>query len=142
METLTILILILVLAVLVQICSEDLYNWMMWMCGCESNLAQKAEDQEQDADDTIEGYGRGALQSLYANDGIQDIHLTVNNDNGWGHGWGYGGYSPGYGWGYDGYRYWRGLPWYLPTRNLHRVAYYPYLYEYYLNRYGRFYPYW
>ena len=148
METLTILILILVMAVLVQVCSEDLYNWVMWMCGCKgtNTTMSKWKNEKNDLNnlnnlnktDDVEGYSNGALQSLYANDGIQDINLTVNNDNGWG----YGGHYPGYGLGYDGYRYWRGVPWYLPTRNLHRVSYYPYLYEYYLDRYGRFYPYW
>ena len=137
MELLTIIILVIILAVIIQVCSEDMYNWFLWMCGCEEKRPEMTEEEAESFN--------GALQSLYSNDGIQDIHLTVNNDNaGWG-GWNnynWGGSWGGYGWGYDPYRYWRGLPWYLPTRNLSRVAYYPYLYEYYLDRYGRFYPYW
>jgi hypothetical protein len=70
----------------------------------------------------------GALQSLYSNDGIQDTYLTINNDD-----------NPYY---FDRYKYWRGIPFDLPTRNLDRVAFYPYLYDYYLDRYGRIYPYW
>jgi hypothetical protein len=68
----------------------------------------------------------GALQSLYSNDGIQDAYLTLEND-------------PRY---TDPYAYWRGVTWDLPTRNLNRLIYYPYLYEYYIDRYGRLYPYW
>jgi hypothetical protein len=137
MDILTIIILVIILAVVIQVCSEDAIDWFFWMCGCDSDKSQSVTDDEE------ENFN-GALQSLYSNDGIQDIHLTVNNDNtGWG-GWGnnWGGSRGGYGWGYDPYRYWRGIPWNLPTRNLSRVTYYPYLYEYYLDRYGRFYPYW
>ena len=68
----------------------------------------------------------GALQSLYSNDGIQDQYLTIEND-------------PRY---FDPYRYWRGIPWNLPTRDLNRVGFYPYLYEHYVDRYGVLYPYW
>jgi hypothetical protein len=68
----------------------------------------------------------GALQSLYSNDGIQDRYLTLEND-------------PEY---YDPYKYWRGIPWNLPTRNLNRLTFYPYLYENYVDRYGVMYPYW
>lgn len=128
MDILTIIILLVVLGVVVQVCADDLTNWYGWMCGCST-----------ESTDNVEKFS-GALQSLYSNDGIQDIHLTVNNDNGYGYG--YGGFWGGGGHGYDSYRYWRGLPWYLPTRNLNRVAYYPYLYDYYLDRYGRFYPFW
>ncbi len=69
---------------------------------------------------------QGALQSLYSNDGIQDTYLTINNDRGY----------------YDPYAYWRGVTWNLPTRNLDRIIFYPYLYEYYIDRYARLYPYW
>lgn len=69
----------------------------------------------------------GALQSLYSNDGIQDAYLTIENDpvrfN-------------------DPYRYWRGLTWNLPTRNLHTITYYPFLYDHMLDRYSVDYPYW
>lgn len=68
----------------------------------------------------------GAQQSLYSNDGIQDAHLTIENDP----------------YIYDPYVYWRGITWNLPTRNLHRAFYYPYLYEYYIDRYAGLYPYW
>lgn len=132
MDILTIIILLVVIGIVVQVCIEDLSNWYSWMCGFT------AADSDGNGSNKNKEKFSGALQSLYSNDGIQDIHLTVNNDRGYG----YGGYSGGYGHGYDGYRYWRGLPWYLPTRNLNRVAYYPYLYDYHLDRYGRFYPYW
>jgi|SRR5579872_7429555 len=69
----------------------------------------------------------GALQSLYSNDGAQDIYLTVPND-------GDGCYDP--------YKYWRGVTWDLPTRNLNRMVFYPYLYEYYVDRYNCLWPYW
>lgn len=138
MDILTIIILVIIVAVVYQVCADDIREWFFWMCGCESEKkTNKSEEQDENFD--------GALQSLYSNDGIQDTYLTINNDNnGWG-GWNdysYGGSWGGYGWGYDPYRYWRGVPWYLPTRNLSRVSFYPYLYEYYLDRYGRFYPYW
>lgn len=68
----------------------------------------------------------GALQSLYSNDGIQDAHITVQEND----------------CKYDPYSYWRGVPWYLPTRNLKRRIFYPYLYEYNIDRYSRIYPYW
>lgn len=68
----------------------------------------------------------GALQSLYSNDGIQDAYLTTDND---------GIYT-------DAYKYWRGVPWDLPTRNLGTLESYPYLYEYHLDRYAMLYPYW
>jgi hypothetical protein len=131
MDILTIIILVIILAVVIQVCSEDIYNWFLWMCGCDAT-----NKSGNDTDKEAENFN-GALQSLYSNDGIQDIHLTVNNGS-----WNDGGSWGGYGWGYNPYRYWRGMPWHLPTRNLNRVAYYPYLYEYYLDRYGRFYPYW
>lgn len=70
---------------------------------------------------------QGALQSLYSNDGIQDDHLTI---------------PPAERYYYDPYKYWRGLPWNLPTRNLDRIFFYPYLYEYNIDRYARLYPYW
>jgi hypothetical protein len=66
----------------------------------------------------------GALQSLYSNDGIQDLDLTV---------------SDGY---FDPYKYWRSVPWNLPTRNLNEMSFYPFLYENYIDRYGVVYPYW
>lgn len=69
----------------------------------------------------------GALQSLYSNDGAQDAYLTVEND-------------PDL--NYDPYGYWRPVMWDLPTRNLTSVAYYPYLYERHIDRYGTMYPYW
>lgn len=136
MDLLTIIILVVILAVVVQVCSHDIKEWFIWMCGCESKKSSAASEAEK---------FNGALQSLYSNDGIQDIHLTVNNDDPSYGGWAgnsYGGSWGGYGWGHNPYRYWRGMPWYLPTRNLSRVTFYPYLYEYYLDRYGRFYPYW
>lgn len=68
----------------------------------------------------------GALQSLYSNDGIQDAYLTKPVDRGY----------------YDPYKYWRGIPWHLPTRNLQKIVYYPYLYEYNVDRYSRPWPYW
>ena len=69
----------------------------------------------------------GALQSLYSNDGIQDYYLTIENAN------------PEI---FDPYKYWRGVPWDLPTRNLNSLVFYPYLYEYQIDRYGKLYPYW
>ena len=74
----------------------------------------------------VEKFGNGGLQSLYSNDGMQDTYLTLEND-------------PNY---YDPYKYWRGIPWNVPTRNLDRVTFYPYLYENYVDRYGVLYPYW
>ena len=68
----------------------------------------------------------GGLQSLYSNDGIQDIHLTVNN------------VSDRYGYGYNPYM-WR-YPWYLPTRGMYSY-YYPYMGDYFFDRYGILYPY-
>jgi len=73
--------------------------------------------------------GLGALQSLYSNDGIQDAYLTLENDPD----------NPFY---QDPYGYWRDVTWDLPTRNLHRVIFYPYLYEYQVDRYGVVWPYW
>lgn len=73
--------------------------------------------------------GLGALQSLYSNDGIQDAYLTLENDPD----------NPFY---QDPYGYWRDVTWDLPTRNLHRVISYPYLYEYQVDRYGVVWPYW
>lgn len=142
MDILTLIILIIIAAVVIRVCYEDMSKWFVWMCGCESGVKNNKKGDLEEKEEKEENFN-GALQSLYSNDGIQDIHLTVNNDNnGWG-GWNnYGGSWGGYGWGFDPYRYWRGIPWYLPTRNLSRVTYYPYLYEYYLDRYGRFYPYW
>lgn len=66
----------------------------------------------------------GALQSLYSNDGIQDQYLTTNDSY------------------YDPYKYWRLIPWNLPTRNLNQMVFYPFLYENYIDRYGTIYPYW
>lgn len=71
----------------------------------------------------------GALQSLYSNDGIQDAYLTLENDPN----------NPYY---QDPYAYWRGVTWDLPTRNIHAVVAYPYLYENHIDRYGRVWPYW
>lgn len=71
----------------------------------------------------------GALQSLYSNDGIQDAYLTLENDPD----------DPN---NHDPYAYWRGVTWNLPTRNLNRIMFYPYLYENYIDRYGKLYPYW
>jgi hypothetical protein len=71
----------------------------------------------------------GALQSLYSNDGIQDAYLTIEND-------------PDDPANHDPYAYWRGVTWNLPTRNLNRIMFYPYLYEYYVDRYAKLYPYW
>jgi hypothetical protein len=82
-----------------------------------------------DGKDKITRERFGALQSLYSNDGIQDAYLTVEND-------------PDNPTIYDPYAYWRGVAWDLPTRNLNRMVYYPYLYENYIDRYGRVYPYW
>lgn len=104
MNNLTIIVLIIVVAVLFQIYSADVLKAL-----------------------NIENFD-GALQSLYSNDGIQDMHLTINSGDDYD--------------SYDGYRYWRGIPWNLPTRNLNRVSFYPYRYDYHLDRYGRYYPYW
>lgn len=66
----------------------------------------------------------GALQSLYSNDGIQDQYLTINDSY------------------FDPYKYWRSVPWNLPTRNLNKMVFYPFLYENIIDRYGVMYPYW
>jgi len=76
-------------------------------------------------EDNVENFG--ALQSLYSNDGIQDQYLTIDTSS-------RGHYRP--------YKYWDRYPWNLPTRNLNRVVFYPYMYEYYFDRYGTLYPYW
>jgi hypothetical protein len=68
----------------------------------------------------------GALQSLYSNDGIQDTNLTVPDERSY----------------YDPYKYWRSIAWNLPTRNLDRTTYVPYLYENYVDRYTVPWPYW
>lgn len=79
-----------------------------------------------------ENFTSGGLQSLYSNHGIQDVHLTVNNDSDYGYGYGYG---------YP-YSYWGGYPWNLGTRNLYRYSHYPYLYGYVHNRYRGWWPFW
>lgn len=69
----------------------------------------------------------GALQSLYSNDGIQDRYLTVNNEINC----------------HNDYAFWdEEIVWNLPTRNLTREVFYPYLYEYHVDRYSMPYPYW
>jgi hypothetical protein len=68
----------------------------------------------------------GALQSLYSNDGIQDSYLTIPDDRGY----------------FDPYKYWRGIAFDLPTRNLDEIYFYPYNYEYNIDRYSKLYPYW
>jgi hypothetical protein len=145
MDGLTLIILIIIVTVVIQICSDDMYIWLLWMCGHDGHDDYDDYDEEEirkniNNKDVETFGGNGALQSLYSNDGIQDLYLTVNNDNTDWSGW------SDYNWGdelsADPYRYWRGLPWYLPTRNLTQVTYYPYLYEYNIDRYGRFYPYW
>lgn len=65
----------------------------------------------------------GALQSLYSNDGIQDKHLTINSNE-------------------NNFKYWGKYPWNLPTRNLNKTVFYPYLYEYHIDRYANIWPYW
>lgn len=76
--------------------------------------------------DSNENENFGALQSLYSNDGIQDSYLTYNSD----------------GDNTDKYSYWRGVDFNLPTKNLNRVGFYPYHYEYHFDRYARMYPFW
>jgi hypothetical protein len=85
-----------------------------------TNVCDNKENQKEDF---------GALQSLYSNDGIQDAYLTIENDPD----------NPN---NYDPYGYWRGVTWNLPTRNLNRIIFYPYLYEYYVDKYAKLYPYW
>ncbi|VBB18606.1 hypothetical protein YASMINEVIRUS_1069 [Yasminevirus sp. GU-2018] len=85
---------------------------------CGDNTEQKKTQQKENF---------GALQSLYSNDGPQDAYLTVEND------------PDLY---YDPYGYWRGVTWNLPTRNINSIAFYPHLYERYIDRYGTLYPYW
>ena len=91
----------------------------------EENKENKDNNKQKEIDNNIKE-AFGGLQSLYSNDGIQDIHLTVNNDRG----------------GYDPYRFWRDYPWWLPTRNLDTISYYPFMYEYQFDRYSTLYPYW
>ncbi len=105
MNILVILLILIALAILIQ----PLMDWY-----CYEELKEKFG-------------GVGVYDSLYSNDGIQDIYLTVNNDR------------RGY---YDPYAYWSGYPWWLPTRNLNSMVFYPYLYDYYADRYGRRWPYW
>jgi hypothetical protein len=115
MDILPIIFLIIIIAIVYQTYSDDIYNW---------NKAPHKIDSEESFN--------GALQSLYSNDGIQDTHLTINSDRE------YGGPLNGY----DRYRYWRGIPWNLPTRNLNRLTYNPYRYNYRRNRYRKLNPYW
>jgi hypothetical protein len=68
----------------------------------------------------------GALQSLYSNDGIQDKHISINSDGNEG----------------DKYSYWRDVDFNIPTRNLNRIGFYPYHYEYHFDRYARLHPFW
>jgi hypothetical protein len=63
----------------------------------------------------------GVYDSLYSNTGIQDIHLTVENRRGM----------------LDPYYRWRGIPFWLPTRTLNNFLFYPHMYDYYVDRYGR-----
>jgi hypothetical protein len=63
----------------------------------------------------------GALQSLYSNTGVQDIHLTVENDP----------YLYG-----DPYYNLRHVPWNLPTRNMHRRGFPPVIYYDIIDRYN------
>lgn len=70
--------------------------------------------------------GGGALQSLYSNDGIQDQYLTGNYER--------NGYNP--------YEYWKDIIWNLPTRNLDKLIYYPFLYDEQIDRYSTLWPYW
>lgn len=68
----------------------------------------------------------GALQSLYSNDGIQDRYITYNSNSD----------------NTDKYSYWRGIDFNLPTKNLNRIGFYPYHYEYHFDRYARMWPFW
>ena len=141
MENWMIIVIVLAVLLLINYYIYDMYNsakdfihslfYYVGLCKCDPNIEYEGF-----------GGGNGALESLHSNHGIQDIHLTVNNDNSSWDDWSWGGLWGGYGWGYNPYRYWRGVPWYLPTRNLSRVGYYPYTYDYNLDRYGRYYPYW
>ena len=87
---------------------------------------------DSDSSSGSEGYKKnkknkedfGALQSLYSNDGIQDQYLTTSDSY------------------FDPYKYWRSVPWNLPTRNLNEMVFYPFLYENIIDRYGVVYPYW
>jgi len=88
-------------------------------------VSQYSDNEQTDRINKTENFG--ALQSLYSNDGIQDSYLTVRDDDAE---------------NYDPYKYWRGVTWDLPTRNLNSLVYYPYLYEYQFDRYGRVWPYW
>ena len=134
MDILVIIIVILAIITILDICGYSISRLYEWIYGYDEQYVHNTNNINKEE--------FGALQSLYSNDGIQDTHLTINSDSGhgWGHGW--GGYWGKYDVGYNPFRYWRGVPWNLPTRNLSRVSFYPYLYEYYLDRYGRFYPYW
>lgn len=116
MDVLTIIIFVLILVIIVRTCANYWLN-SIYDVYDDDSVSQQNDDENFN----------GALQSLYSNDGIQDSYLTVNDDDKL---------------EYDGYRYWRGVPWDLPTRNLDRIVYYPYLYEYHIDRYGRSYPYW
>jgi hypothetical protein len=70
-----------------------------------------------------ENYSSGGLTSLYSNYGIQDRYLTIPDD--------------------ANYIYRERFPWYLPTRGLESMSYYPYLYEFQMDRYAiPGYPYW
>ena len=67
------------------------------------------------------GGSGGACVSLESNYGPMDNYLTEKTDRGY----------------YDPYKYWNGLPMNLPTRNLEKRVFYPYLYEYNVDRYAR-----
>lgn len=86
-------------------------------------LSQTQTQSSDDKEDNKEKFD-GALQSLYSNDGIQDQYLTVDDSY------------------FDPYKYWRSVPWNLPTRNLGEMSFYPFLYENYIDRYGVVWPYW
>lgn len=68
----------------------------------------------------------GALSSLYSNDGIQDTHLTIDDDK----------YEK------NNYSYWRNHEFNLPTRSLERYSFYPYNFSYNPDRYQRNYSLW
>ena len=74
-DSLSWLLPIIILVVVYQVCVDDMLNWFNWMCGCDTAESSNGQSEIEEAEENF----NGALQSLYSNDGIQDIHLTVNN---------------------------------------------------------------
>lgn len=76
----------------------------------------------------------GALDSLYSNYGAQDRYLTGNRVL---------GICDELGCSLNPNNYfdqWNWTPWNIPTRNLNKLIFYPYAYQYFIDQMGKYYP--